>query len=458
MLETIREYARERLAACADAEAVARRYAAYYLALAEAAEPALRDGRQAAWGDQLEREYGNLRAALRWFIARGAAEQGLRMGGALWRFWGFHGHALEGRDLLVEVLALPGGSAAARATALLGAGWLADWQWDSNRATALCQDSAVLYRAAGDRWGLAFALSYVGYPISWSRERIAESAALFEQLGEPWGLALACILRGELAGHQGDLSGLALAQEGVRQFRAIGDRWFLLAVLERLRYIAHPYVIDDGTWMARLLDEYLQLAREVGDPEAIANALSVRAEEARWQATYGQAAALYDEAIARWTPSGSPWRWPRRCMGAGWWRIIRARVNGRTHSSPRACPCSTRRSMMGWGGASRGGPGSRRVRGMRDVPHGCWPQAMCCAISRRGRWGIPGAPNSTGSLRRHAANSTTRRGLRRGRRVGRCRWSRRSPTPMRAWIKMPSPIRRTRDRSTWAPQVERPTV
>ena len=295
MAETLREYALEHLAASGEEDVLRRCHAEYYLELAEAVEPNLRSAQQVAWGSRLEREHDNLRAALRWFISRGDVEKGLSMGGALWRFWGFCGHILEGRALLAALLALPGGGERPRAKALLGAGWLAHMLSDGDVAAALCERSAALYREVGDRWGLAFALSYSGFEMSWSNQRAMESAALFEQLGEPWGVAYACILRSELAARQGDARGRLLGQEGGRRFRELGDRWFLIEVLRRLEDVAGR--LGDRSWHSQLLDELLQLTRDLGDKGQIARAIHSQALDARWQGDLEQAADLYDECV-----------------------------------------------------------------------------------------------------------------------------------------------------------------
>jgi len=150
MLETIREFALERLEESGEAEAIRRQHAAHYLELAEQAESALKGSQQMAWLEQLEREHDNLRAALRRSVERGEAEYGLRLGGALGRFWWMHGYLIEGRAWLTALLALPGASSstAARALALFSAarnprtgpqpskGWPRNW-------VAACSTSAM---------------------------------------------------------------------------------------------------------------------------------------------------------------------------------------------------------------------------------------------------------------------------------------------------------------------------
>ena len=119
MLETLREYGLERLAEHGEEEAARQRHATHYLALAEAAEPALSGPDAEVWGPRLERDHDNLRASLRWGLDRGDGAIGLRCAAALWRFWSARGHLGEGRRWLREALAIPG-EAAARGKALAG--------------------------------------------------------------------------------------------------------------------------------------------------------------------------------------------------------------------------------------------------------------------------------------------------------------------------------------------------
>src|SRR5262249_30922023 len=104
MLEMIREYGLEQLAACGEEAAARGRPALVYLALAEQAEPALRGADQTGWLDRLEREHDNLRAALRWAVDVPDGEIAQRLGGALWRFWWVRGHVSEGQAWLAAAL------------------------------------------------------------------------------------------------------------------------------------------------------------------------------------------------------------------------------------------------------------------------------------------------------------------------------------------------------------------
>ena len=106
LLETLRQYARQKLAASGEEDATRARHAAHYLALAEQAAPATPAGDVAAL-DRLEREHANLREALRWWAGRGEAEPGLRAATALSWFWGMRGHRTERREWLAHFLAPP---------------------------------------------------------------------------------------------------------------------------------------------------------------------------------------------------------------------------------------------------------------------------------------------------------------------------------------------------------------
>lgn len=104
MLETIHEYARERLEERGEAEELRRAHAEYFLALAEEAEPEIEGPHQVAWMDRLEAEHDNLRGALSWSLETGDAESVLRIAGALWLFWVVRGPFSEGRRWLTAGL------------------------------------------------------------------------------------------------------------------------------------------------------------------------------------------------------------------------------------------------------------------------------------------------------------------------------------------------------------------
>jgi predicted ATPase len=165
MLETIREYATERLELSGEAEVLRKRHGAYYLALAETAEPELRGPWRRAWMDRLEVEHDNVRVALGWALERGEVALGLQLAGALCEFWSRHGGGgrAEGRRWVEKLLMVSSTAAAAtRAKALYRAAWLACSQADFTWAAALCQESLALCQDLGDKLGIAWSLFHLG--------------------------------------------------------------------------------------------------------------------------------------------------------------------------------------------------------------------------------------------------------------------------------------------------------
>jgi predicted ATPase/class 3 adenylate cyclase len=174
MLETIREYALERLVASGEADAIRQQHATYYLALAEVAEPQFQSAEQTAWLARLTVEHANLRAALAWSLGGHDTEVGGQLAGALWWFWFVRGQRREehGRlagmlerrgevaALLEEGLALGRalGDRAGVATALTTLGHLARVQGEHARAAALLAEGLALQRELGDQHGIAESL------------------------------------------------------------------------------------------------------------------------------------------------------------------------------------------------------------------------------------------------------------------------------------------------------------
>ena len=145
MLETVHEFAREKLQGSGEAEQIKRAHAQYFLTLAEEAHPELLGANQLQWLEKLEAEHDNMRAALSWALERKEAEVALRLGGALFWFWSVRGYYSEGRRWLEEGQAMEGrGSPESRAMALAGAGALASQQGDLDRAQEACEEGLEL--------------------------------------------------------------------------------------------------------------------------------------------------------------------------------------------------------------------------------------------------------------------------------------------------------------------------
>ncbi|MEO6579373.1 MAG: adenylate/guanylate cyclase domain-containing protein, partial [Candidatus Limnocylindria bacterium] len=192
MLETIREFATERLAVSGEADALRDRHAAHYLALAVEAEPHLfRDA--TAWAARLEAEHDNLRAALD-RLERTDGMAHARLAGALWRFWYLRSHLTEGLARLRAVLAALSTGSPERAKALHGVSVMLLNLRDTDGARAAAEEALALETAQGNRWGMAYATMMLGNALSedvrpdrdletaWAR--LEESADLFAKLGD----------------------------------------------------------------------------------------------------------------------------------------------------------------------------------------------------------------------------------------------------------------------------------
>lgn len=194
MLETIREYAADQLEGSGDAEVVRGRHADHFLALAEEAEPHLREivlrGRRGDWLDRLEREHDNLRAALDWFETRGETQSALRMAGALADFWYETGHFAEGRQRLEGLLRSDERPTAARGSVLIGAADLAAVAGDRETEALRAEEALALHRTLGDTRGTADSLWMLGGVAvaagdhTRARQLLGESVALFDELGD----------------------------------------------------------------------------------------------------------------------------------------------------------------------------------------------------------------------------------------------------------------------------------
>jgi predicted ATPase len=314
-LETIRAYALERLAAHGEAEALRERHLAYYLALAEAAEPHLRGAEQIVWADRLEQEHDNFRAALAWAHEHGAvdgsstagAEAELRLAGALFWFWYMRDYQIEGQRWLDRALARTNAPAhtPARARALFVAGSFAATQSDYVAGRARLEESVALWRELGDTRGLALAL-IDGRGLGWialmerrvaeARALFAEGVALWREIGDKWGLAKALWSLGAAVRRDDPAAARPIVEEGVALYREVGDLNGLAEALPQLGIIAR--LEGDHTRAAALLEESLALGREVGDKDNISGALHCLGDVMQDQGDYERALALYQECVA----------------------------------------------------------------------------------------------------------------------------------------------------------------
>jgi predicted ATPase/class 3 adenylate cyclase len=273
MLETIREYAAEQLEASGEADGVRNRHAEHFLALAEKAEPHVKDesllaGRE--WLDRLDGELDNLRAALDQLAASGETQLALRLAGALSDLWVSRGHVVEGMRRLESALLADKSPTAARAKALNGAAELAGVSGDPVTMGLRADEALALHRSLGDPRGTAQSLQQLGYALAeegdWARARqlLEESVRLFRDLGdEHWALWTTRTLAWTYAESGDPEQARALHEDNLRRARALGSKSLEAALLSSLAWLA----VREGRVQDALplLKESLRIRRDLRD-------------------------------------------------------------------------------------------------------------------------------------------------------------------------------------------------
>ena len=290
LLESVRQYALERLHKSRETEAVRRRHVEFFLFLAEESEPGLWGTEEATWLDRLEVEYDNLRAALSWAIGWGAAEQGLRFAAALRWFWYARGHYGEGRGWLEQALAKDGQArAATRAKALDALGWLAHDQGDMDRAVAAAEE---------------------GIELGTKAQIEGSCAASFRNM------------LGEAARHRGDYErATEFFEGGLALYREVGDRRGIAWSLGNLANVSS----DRGDYerAVELYEEGLALCRELGGAQPLGDYLSSLGYEFLLQGDYERAATLNEEAATLLRNQGHRGGLQYALDNLGWAALVR---------------------------------------------------------------------------------------------------------------------------------------
>jgi predicted ATPase/class 3 adenylate cyclase len=320
MLETVREFALDRLRESGEMQRLEQEHTTYYLALAEQAPAALRGPRQLAWLGRLEHEHNNLRSALRRAVGRGragdaeATEQGLRLAAALWRFWYVRGHFAEGRRWLTQLLALPTAAmrTATRANALNGAGGLARPQGDYAAARGLHQECLAIRRELGDQHGIAGSLNNLGL-VARYQGAYADARRLFEEaidinraLGNPRGEAVNLNNLGNVLHDQGEYTVARVLQErSLILFRESGDEWGIAMSLCDLGNVVGE--LGDHAAAHALYDESLVKRRDVGDRRGMTMSLTGLGRLAYSRGDYAASRAQFNESLAISRDLGDRW-------------------------------------------------------------------------------------------------------------------------------------------------------
>ncbi len=271
MLETIREYATERLSESGEADTLRQAHAKYFLALAEAAEPGLRKLHQYEWLDRLERELDNFRAALHWAMTANQIELALRTASALWEFWESHGHWTEGLQWINAGLAIKADVPMnVRAKALNRAGWLTRDLGYYPKAAQLLEASLALWRSSGDKAGIALGLSTLGSTLArqgnyeQATAMITESLTLRRELDDQPGLAASLLNLGLVEFERGNHpQAIERYEESLAIARSLGDYGHVTKALINLGNVYN--IIGDYAKAAEMYDEGVQLCRQIGD-------------------------------------------------------------------------------------------------------------------------------------------------------------------------------------------------
>lgn len=350
LLETVRQYAREKLREAGEEQSVYARYLDFYIKLMAQAWDAIGGPDEALWLERLEREHDNVRAALSWALETERVEAALRLAKTLWVFWDVRGYRSEGRTWLERVLAHAQGlRTELYARVLTGAGRLACAQGDYPEARSLFQQALEIYqelsdkrgiasswvnlglvasmqgnhsqarafyekalalhREIGNLYGVATALGNLG-GVAWEQGEYATAKAYYEdelalwrQLREPEGIAGSLSALGGLAQLEGDYDrAVTLFEESLAMQRKLGNKGSIAYVLSSLGSVA--YDRGDYSRARSRYEESLQIRRELGDKQGVGYSLNSLGSVAVRQGEYEQARSLFEESLSLFRQMG----------------------------------------------------------------------------------------------------------------------------------------------------------
>ena len=303
MLETIRQYGLERLAASGEEGGIRRLHAAYYLELAERATPELEGGGQAAWLERLEREHDNLRTALGWLLEHGKPGLAARLASATGLFWAVRGHAGEGQMWLERALASGGLTGSDRAKALGAISLLLLAKGEIGRMSELVEEGIREAHAAGDEQTLTFLMMQKGYAATFrgdldaAEEALSGALAVLRDRGGRWGTAPVLNALAQVALLRGDFGrAVDLLREGEAALRQSEDSFTLATNLNVQATISQLQGDDART--ATLLCESVELSSALRDSWALVYGLVGLAGVAARRGEAGRAARLFGAAEA----------------------------------------------------------------------------------------------------------------------------------------------------------------
>jgi non-specific serine/threonine protein kinase len=314
LLETLRQYAADRLMESGENDVVRERHRNYFLGLAVEAEPKLIGAEQAGWLWRLETEHENLRVALDWSLLERGSGACLRLCGALSRFWMMHGHLSEGREWCVRALGAAGAQeySQERGKALNWAGSLAYYQGDFAAARAYLEESLAIQREFGDQNGIAAALNGMGLVAhaqsdnASARSYHEESLTIRREIGDRNGIAASLNNLGFVTHSLGDFaSARTYHGESLIIQREIGDRNGTSLALSNLGFVACYQ--GDYASARTYLEESLTIQRQIGNQSAMAYSLMGLGHVAHAQGDNASARTYHEESLTIRREIGSRW-------------------------------------------------------------------------------------------------------------------------------------------------------
>jgi DNA-binding CsgD family transcriptional regulator/tetratricopeptide (TPR) repeat protein len=352
MLETVREYAFNRLESAGETDITLRRHAGIVLALAESAEPEITGPNQAAWLERLDREKGNIRGALDWATQQSDIDTATRIAAAIWLYWRRRGYLTEGRAQLARIIELAPGPDTTEARCivrtgvsvlamyqgdydlavkhgstalenwrrrgnqkwigrtLLGLAIVALYQDDYTTARTLGEESLAPFASIDDRWGTGRLLTHLGM-IAWVQGRHTEGAAHYDdalaqlrQVGDTAGIFDVLLEMGKGASDEGDLArASALFEEGLTLASSLNDADGQSAALTELGVAALRS--GDHVRATDLLLQATALAQQNGDRRQLAYLAAHRGDVEFATGALANAATRYAEALELFLPMGN---------------------------------------------------------------------------------------------------------------------------------------------------------
>jgi tetratricopeptide (TPR) repeat protein len=284
MLETIREYGLERLAAGGDESVARRAHAAYCVVLAEEGNPELNAADRAEWLARCDIEIDNFRSALDWLFEDLELDWGLRLCMALFLFWDMREHLTEGRNRLETILRLTSnGYAKERAKLSIFLGALTTAQGDFPAGQRFLEQSLCLYQQLGDQWGIAASLN---------------------------ALAVSARDRGDYSSAQDNF------EKSLASWRTLSDRSATARCLHNLANVVK--VRGDYSRAQLALHEATSILEELGDRSGAAWSINQQGDIAREQGELGVARGLYQRALAAFREAGDRWGSARSLADLGY--------------------------------------------------------------------------------------------------------------------------------------------